>query len=415
MKTLFENWRKFVNEEESKPEEIEKKINSKLDAEGGAAGLEPLVKAAQEIDPDATEEDVKQMLDGMSNVEQHEKGDYIDAKDLSEVVSTFLEMKEELLDEKKKKAKKRDACYHKVKAGAKVWPSAYASGRLVQCRKVGAANYGKGKKKTKKESIELQEGKRIPRKKGQPAKSKKHSDLYTDEDPKGTIHGLGFKDEATARASVTKIRNSSRSHAHKIQAAVAMEQRAKAAGKSGPASIYRKYINSKKKKKNESLSLEDIVMEEIANVLDERCQKGYKTHKTRKTKKMFGKTYRNCVKAEAIEEDDSNLLEIEEELEENLRDWFGKSSGKTKSGKRVAGWVQVGGKYDGAPCAKQPGQKTKPKCVSSAKRRSMSKKERDSAARRKRKKDPNPDRRGKPKNVSTDPQKKRKSKKRKNK
>ena len=66
---------------------------------------------------------------------------------------------------------------------------------------------------------------RIPRKKGQPANSKKHSDLYTDENPKGTIHGLGFKDVATAKASVSKIRNSSRSHAHKIQAAVAMEQR----------------------------------------------------------------------------------------------------------------------------------------------------------------------------------------------
>jgi len=37
---------------------------------------------------------------------------------------------------------KKDACYYKVKAGAKVWPSAYASGRLVQCRKKGAANYG---------------------------------------------------------------------------------------------------------------------------------------------------------------------------------------------------------------------------------------------------------------------------------
>ena len=37
---------------------------------------------------------------------------------------------------------KKDACYDKVKASAKVWPSAYASGRLVQCRKVGAANYG---------------------------------------------------------------------------------------------------------------------------------------------------------------------------------------------------------------------------------------------------------------------------------
>ena len=49
---------------------------------------------------------------------------------------------------------------------------------------------------------------RIPRKKGQPAGSKKHSDLYTDENPKGTIHGLGFKDVATAKASVSKIRNS---------------------------------------------------------------------------------------------------------------------------------------------------------------------------------------------------------------
>ena len=42
---------------------------------------------------------------------------------------------------------KKDACYHKVKASAKVWPSAYASGRLVQCRKKGASNYGKSKKK----------------------------------------------------------------------------------------------------------------------------------------------------------------------------------------------------------------------------------------------------------------------------
>ena len=37
---------------------------------------------------------------------------------------------------------KKDACYYKVKASAKVWPSAYASGRLVQCRKKGAGNYG---------------------------------------------------------------------------------------------------------------------------------------------------------------------------------------------------------------------------------------------------------------------------------
>ena len=43
-------------------------------------------------------------------------------------------------------AGKKDACYHKVKARYDVWPSAYASGALVKCRKVGAANWGNSKK-----------------------------------------------------------------------------------------------------------------------------------------------------------------------------------------------------------------------------------------------------------------------------
>ena len=50
-------------------------------------------------------------------------------------------------DKKGKGSGKKDACYKKVKASASVWPSAYASGRLVQCRKKGAANYGKSSKK----------------------------------------------------------------------------------------------------------------------------------------------------------------------------------------------------------------------------------------------------------------------------
>ena len=88
---------------------------------------------------------------------------------------------------------------------------------------------------------------RIPRKKGQPANSKKHSDLYTDENPKGTIHGLKFATVKDAEASVRKIKSSGRKHAHKVQAAVAMEQRAKAAGKKSAAAVYRRYINSVKK------------------------------------------------------------------------------------------------------------------------------------------------------------------------
>ena len=99
----------------------------------------------------------------------------------------------------------------------------------------------------------MQEAPRIPRKKGQPAGSKKHSYLYTDENPRGTIHGLGFKDVAKARASVAKIKASGKKHAHKIQAAIAMEQRARVMGKKGAAAVYRAYINKMKeitKKRN---------------------------------------------------------------------------------------------------------------------------------------------------------------------
>ena len=45
---------------------------------------------------------------------------------------------------------------------------------------------------------------------------------------------------------------------------------------------------------------QDMMLKYInsAQQTNERCQKGYKTHPTRKTKKMYGKTYRNCVKAD---------------------------------------------------------------------------------------------------------------------
>jgi hypothetical protein len=49
--------------------------------------------------------------------------------------------------EDKMLAEKQDACYHKVKSRYKVWPSAYASGALVRCRKVGAKNWGNKSKK----------------------------------------------------------------------------------------------------------------------------------------------------------------------------------------------------------------------------------------------------------------------------
>ena len=71
----------------------------------------------------------------------------------------------------KKKAAKKDACYRKVKSRYKVWPSAYASGALVKCRKVGAKNWGNKSKKNEslnedKKETPLQKVKAVLKKEG---------------------------------------------------------------------------------------------------------------------------------------------------------------------------------------------------------------------------------------------------------
>lgn len=62
-----------------------------------------------------------------------------------------IEAIERYLDQRKRgtvtQEAKKDACYNKVRSRYKVWPSAYASGALVQCRKKGAANWGNRVKK----------------------------------------------------------------------------------------------------------------------------------------------------------------------------------------------------------------------------------------------------------------------------
>ena len=82
----------------------------------------------------------------------------------------------------------------------------------------------------------------------------------------------------------------------------------------------------------------------------------------------------------------------------SLHDWFTKS----KSSDGTPGWVQLGGKYAGKPCAKQPGQTSKPKCGSSKMKRDLDDGEEQRAFERKNRQDPNPDRRGKAKNVATE-------------
>ena len=119
--------------------------------------------------------------------------------------------------------------------------------------------------------------------------------------------------------------------------------------------------------------------------LIEACQKGYMTHPTRKTKIMFGKRYRNCVKKEGV----NSKVTVEQAKQiigdicincgdfanENLRKWF-----KDK-------WVNIGKKNkDGShpPCGTSGKKRAYAKCVPASKARSMSKKQKASATRRKR-------------------------------
>ena len=152
------------------------------------------------------------------------------------------------------KAKKGSKGYPKCRPSVKVSSKTpKTAGQMTSGQKRAATKRKRSKEqgvggKPTNVKMAVEKGPRIPRKKGQPANSKKHSDLYTDENPKGTIHNLGFKNPAKARQSLVKIKNSDRSHAHKTQAAIAMEQRAREMGKTTEANIYRRFIEQQKKK-----------------------------------------------------------------------------------------------------------------------------------------------------------------------
>lgn len=139
------------------PEEIRRIIGPE---QGGAADI----KAFEEALPDFEKEEIEDALKKMNDIGKHEYKDYIlqdlesseDSPDkiiikiIQEEIRFVLEKRKKRKKKKKKKSSgKKDACYHKVRSRYKVWPSAYASGALVRCRKVGAKNWGNKSKKKK--------------------------------------------------------------------------------------------------------------------------------------------------------------------------------------------------------------------------------------------------------------------------
>ena len=92
------------------------------------------------IEPTVTEKEYKKRVDDKTTNQLVEPGTQKNSYD----------PEGETIEEADKKGKgsgTKDACYHKVKSRYSVWPSAYASGALVKCRKVGAANWGNSSKK----------------------------------------------------------------------------------------------------------------------------------------------------------------------------------------------------------------------------------------------------------------------------
>ena len=156
-------------------------------------------------------------------------------------------------------------------------------------------------------------------------------------------------------------------------------------------------------------------MIKLKDLLDEKGTRCWKGYEKKGMKTMFGKRVPNCVKREAKLPDEGfsdkdQMIMYEDDLEEDLRAWFGKGG---KGGAGGGGWDRYNTKGERiGKCGDRKKGEGKPKCLSkdaAKKLRAKGGKEAIAkAVRKKRRKDKNPNRRGKAKNVSS---KTRKSKK----
>jgi hypothetical protein len=246
-------------------------------------------------------------------------------------------------DKKGKGSGKKDACYHKVKSRYDVWPSAYASGALVKCRKVGAANWG-----TKSESTMNEEERYCPLCDKRETRSdcsyggkawdkvsiKDHeysmvrSELETlmnaAQRLKAKVENGEGSLEAWVQSKITKAADyidtaadyvasgemeESVSHTINPSAHKTAQKREKIRNIAvkGSTGGERSVASSKLGATAElpTIKKEEKLVSKIKNeILDEKCWPGYKK---KGMKTMFGKKYPNCVKAEeSITIEDAN-------------------------------------------------------------------------------------------------------------
>jgi len=200
---------------------------------------------------------------------------------------TIIDIINEVKDKKGKGSGKKDACYHKVKSRYSVWPSAYASGALVKCRKVGAANWG-----NKSEGLEIQnaDGKTI----AGVVDIIGPDNLQPITNDNGVWKGTQQVVEKHYGSSVNKIPKEldkavslHKSQAKRLRDSDEVKKDAGKAANAIPAQLDKAVTMHAKQAK--TLRKAGISEEN----LDEKCWKGYEK---KGMKTMFGKRYPNCVK-----------------------------------------------------------------------------------------------------------------------
>jgi hypothetical protein len=198
---------------------------------------------------------------------------------------------QEVKDKKGKGSGKKDACYHKVKSRYDVWPSAYASGALVKCRRVGADNWG-----TKSEETTHEEERYCPlcdkrETRSQCSYGEKAWDKVSVKDEE---YSMARSELSTIEDAVKRLKNKVGKGEGNLEAWV-QSKITKAADYIDTAADY---IASGEM---EEQKIVDKIMDEM------KCWTGYKK---KGTQKLFGKKYNRCVKKEdvTIEDLDGNTF-----------------------------------------------------------------------------------------------------------
>jgi hypothetical protein len=247
-------------------------------------------------------------------------------------------------DVKGKGSGTKDACYTKVKSRYSVWPSAYASGALVKCRKVGAANWG-----NKSESINLSSKDSISEEMGMRYCPKCEKDETRDVCKYGPKYWDMFSlpsklSPNQMKFSIAQVHpaNESKEPDHEYSMArselsTIISAAKRLRGKLNGEGNIEAWVQSKITKAADYIDAAadylDSGEHNVQGSMDEACWKGYKK---KGMKTMFGKRYPNCVKVKESNDEYSNWRE-DFGLNEASAAWQRKAGKNPKGGLNAKG------------------------------------------------------------------------------